>query len=245
VIANNLANVNTNGFKQTLLQVASSPDMRLFRFQTDPGQDSGKRTPGVSVAQPVGALGLGAQVYDTPASFGQGTLEHTGNSLDLALSSQDNAFFAVQTPQGIRYTRDGQFARDPQGYLVTMDGNRVLGRNGAVIVPAGDVLIGQDGTITKGGRAVDQLRITQFANLTALRPEGDNHFIDTGAARPAPSTTATVNQGFLEKSNANVVRSMVDLISAQRWFEANEKTVQAEDQLTGLAITSVGRTSGQ
>ncbi|MGZ3496508.1 MAG: flagellar basal-body rod protein FlgF [Vulcanimicrobiaceae bacterium] len=243
VIANNLANVDTSGFKQTLLQVQSAPEMNLYRFQTDPGQDSSKRTPGVSVAQPIGALGTGAEVYDTPAVFGQGALEHTGNDLDLAI--QGNAFFATQTPQGIRYTRDGQFARDPQGYLVTMDGSRVLGHNGAIILPQGGVQVGQDGTITQNGRAIDQLRIAQFANLTALRPEGDNRFVDTGAARPTPSTASTVNQGFLEKSNANVVRSMVDLITAQRWFEANEKVIQTQDQEAGLAISAVGRSSGQ
>jgi flagellar basal-body rod protein FlgG len=243
VIANNLANVNTSGFKQTLLQVASAPEMGVYRFQTEPGQDSGKRTPGIPTQQYVGALGTGSQVYDTPAQFGQGALEQTGNDLDLAI--QGDAFFAVQTPAGVRYTRDGQFARGPQGDLVTMDGNRVLGRNGPIVLPPGEIHIGSDGSIAAGARQVDQLRVVQFANLSALRPEGDNHFADTGAARPALATTSTVNQGFLEKSNANVVRSMVDLITAQRWFEANEKVIQTEDQATGLVIANVGRSTGQ
>lgn len=242
-IANNLANVDTNGFKRTLLQVESAPSIGVYRMQMDPGQSPDKRTPGVPVAAYVGALGTGALVYDTPAIFSQGPLKPTGNPLDVALEGP--GFFAVQTPQGIRYTRDGQFARDSQGYLVTLDGDRVLGRNGAVIVPPGEVQIAADGTIERNGRVIDRLRVTQFANLTALRPEGGNRFVDTGTARPAQALNVTVNQGYLEGSNANVVRSMVDLITAQRWFEANEKVISTQDRATGMAISQVGRSIAQ
>jgi flagellar basal-body rod protein FlgG len=237
-IANNLANVNTSGFKRTLLQVQSAPELGVFRLQTQP-QGAGSS----SASSFVGALGMGAQVLDTPAVFEQGTLQSTGNTLDAAISG--NGFFTLQTPQGIRYTRDGQFARDGQGYLVTMDGSRVVGRNGAIQLQAGDVQIGEDGTIRQNGNVVDQLRVVQFGNVAAVRPEGDNRFVDTGAGRPAIDTTSTVHQGSLERSNANVVRSMVDLISAQRWFEANQKVIQTQDTANGYAIQNVARTSGQ
>jgi len=235
-IANNLANVDTAGFKRTLMQVGAAPSLDVMRVQTDPG------TPGVAVAPQVGGLGTGAQVLDTPAVFEQGALQHTGNVYDVAIGNNANAFFTVQTPQGIRYTRDGQFARDPQGYLVTQDGARVLGRTGAILLGAGDVQIGEDGTIQQQGRTVDQLRVTRFANLANVRPEGDNRFAALAGAAPSPVTAnASVQQGSLERSNANVVRSMVDLITAQRWFEANQKVIQTQDDATASAISEVGR----
>lgn len=243
VIANNLANVDTAGFKRTLLQVQSAPTMGVSLLQNSPSSALDGSTVSAGSAQYVGALGTGSQIADTPAVFEQGTLQSTGNSLDLAI--QGTGFFTLQTPQGIRYTRDGQFARDAQGYLVTMDGNRVLGRNGAIQLQTGPVHISNDGTISQNGQPIDQLRVINFGNVAAVRPEGDNRFADTGAARPVLDTTSTVNQGYLERSNANVVRSMVDLITAQRWFEANEKVIQTQDTANASAIQHVSRSNGQ
>ncbi len=238
-IANNLANVDTTGFKRTLLQIQTGPQLQVYALQNQPGQKLG----GVPTSTLVGMLGTGAQVHDSPAVFDQGSLQNTGNSLDLAI--QGGGFFTLQTPQGIRYTRDGQFARDPQGMLVTMDGNRVLGRNGPIALQTGPVQIAENGDVRQNGQVVDTLRLVHFNNLTALRPEGDNHFVDTGAAAPALDANSSVQQGYLERSNANVVRSMVDLITAQRWFEANQKVIQTQDTANGFAIANVGRTSGQ
>jgi flagellar basal-body rod protein FlgF len=235
VIANNLANVNTSGFKRTLLQVQSAPEMGLYRRQMDPGSPRG-----VASNAFIGALGMGAQVMDTPAVFEQGVLAQTGNPLDLGI--QGNAFFAIQTPQGVRYTRDGQFSEDPNGRLVTMDGNPVLGTNGPVQLQqtGGAVQIDQSGRITQGGRLVDTIALVQFGNLTQVRPEGDNRFVASNAALPTRTANgSTIHQGFLEKSNANVVRSMVDLITAQRWFEANQKVITTQDQANSWAIETV------
>ncbi|MDP9018005.1 MAG: flagellar hook-basal body protein, partial [Candidatus Eremiobacteraeota bacterium] len=239
---NNLANVNTTGFKSTLLQVEAARPFELYRIQTDPGKTQGSPLPGAHVAQYVGALGTGSLVMDTPTEFAEGAFAQTGNTLDMALAG--NGFFTIQTPQGVRYTRDGGFVRNAQGLLSTQSGDLVLGNGGAIAVPAtGKLEIGSDGTISSNGQVIDQLRLTQFANQVALRPEGDNRFVDTGAARPSAAATTTVNQGFLEKSNANVVRSMVDLINAQRWFQANEKAMQAQDDLTNSVIQNVGHSS--
>ena len=242
VIANNLANVNTSGFKNTLMQIEAATPFQIYRIQTDPGKTPGAALPGAHVAQYVGALGTGSLVMDTPTNFEQGTFESTGNALDFALSG--NGFFTIQTPQGTRYTRDGSFVRNAQGLLTTLDGNLVMGRGGSIVVPGnGKIEVGTDGQLSlAGGQPFDQLRITQFANLTALRPEGNNHFADTGAARPQADTTTSVNQGFVEKSNGNVVRSMVDLIVAQRWFDANEKAIQTQDDTTASVIQNVGKT---
>ncbi|MEO6913330.1 MAG: flagellar basal-body rod protein FlgF [Candidatus Baltobacteraceae bacterium] len=239
-IANNLANVNTSGFKTTLLQVQSAPTLDLYRIQTDPGQTAGRRTPGTAIAQHVGELGTGSWIYDTPTQYQQGALESTGNALDLAISGP--GFFSVQTPQGVRYTRDGQFIRNAQGLLSTQDGNLVLGQNGPVVIADGKLDIARSGAVSVNGVVQNQLQVTEFANSTALRKQGDNLFVDTGSARPVPATASVVQQGFLEKSNANVVRSMVDLIVAERWFDANQKSMQTEDDATGLAINTVGNT---
>jgi flagellar basal-body rod protein FlgF len=242
-IANNLANVNTAGFKRTLLQVQAQPQRELFRFQTDPGKTSGARTAGAAAQAPIGALGTGAQIYDTPADYAQGTIAATGNDLDVALSGP--GFFAIRAGNGaVRYTRDGAFVRDQNGFLTAQNGDRVLGRGGApVVLPqSGKVEIARDGAISVDGRPYDRLRVTEFANAANLRPEGANRFVDAGAGpRAAANTTAL--QGSLEKSNADVVRSMVDLISMQRWFDANEKSIQTQDDAVGVAVQTVGRTN--
>ncbi|GAC1572326.1 MAG: flagellar basal-body rod protein FlgF [Candidatus Elarobacter sp.] len=242
-IANNLANVNTAGFKRTLLQVQSQPERDLYRYQTDPGRRPSARVDGVAAQQYVGALGSGAQVYDTPASFEQGAIASTGNDLDVALSGP--GFFAIRGGNGaLRYTRDGAFVRDANGLLTAKNGDRVLGRNGAPIaLPAqGAIGIGRDGAIAVDGRAYAQLNVVEFANPAALRPEGGNRFIDAGAGARAARITTSV-QGSLEKSNADVVRSMVDLIAAERWFQSNQKSIQTQDDAVAQAITTVGRTN--
>lgn len=243
-VANNLANASTSGFKQTLLQVESAPTMDIYRMQTDPGAAAGGPLSGVPVSQFVGVLGTGSQVHDTPSSFEQGPLQQTGNSLDLALGGSGNAFFTIATAQGVRYTRNGEFVKNAQGVLCTQDGNAVLNTQGQQILLAdqGALAIGTDGTISQAGRPVSQLQITGFNSLLNLRPEGSNNFAVSGNAGPVTAAGATVQQGFLEKSNANVVRSMVDLITAERWFDANEKVIKTQDDATNLAITQVAKT---
>jgi flagellar basal-body rod protein FlgF len=236
-IANNLANVNTAGFKRTLLQVQSQPERDIYRFQTDPTKSGG-----AAAQQLIGALGTGAQVYDTPADYAQGAIAATGNDLDVALSGP--GFFAVRGNAGVRYTRDGAFLRDANGYLTAENGDRVLGANGApVVLPAqGAVAIGRDGAISVAGRPYDRLNIVEFANAAGLRPEGASRFVDAGAGARQATTTSAL-QGSLEKSNADVVRSMVDLIANERWFDANEKSIKTQDDAVGEAIQTVGRSN--
>ena len=244
-VANNLANVNTAGFKQTLMQIQAAPSFNIFRIQTDPGQQSSTPLPGVPVAQYVGALGTGSQIYDTPNSFEQGAMKATGNSLDLAISGNTSAFFNVQTPNGVRYTRDGEFVQSANGVLQTQDGYNVLSATGQPIQlqPNGAVAIGADGTVSQNGVTVGQIALTQFQSLLNLRPEGDNNYAMSGNAQPGPATGATITQGFLESSNANVVKSMVDLITAERWFDMNEKSIKTQDDATNNSISVVGKTA--
>jgi flagellar basal-body rod protein FlgF len=251
-VANNLANVNSSGFKQTLLQIESAPTLDIYRIQTDPGHAAGRATPGVPVSVPVGPLGTGAQIYDTPEDFAQGPLQQTGNRLDLALTGA-NQFFTIATQNGVRYTRDGQFTLDAAGTLRTLDGNPVLGSTGRPIVfntTQGPATFNIDGTVTQApqrgqtGAAVTQLgtlQIASFGNLLALRKEGDNNFVDTGNAQPAATQNISLQQGALEKSNGNVVRAMVDLITAERWFDANQRVMKAEDDATSQDINYLAK----
>jgi flagellar basal-body rod protein FlgF len=186
---------------------------------------------------------MGAQIYGTPNNFEQGPLQSTGNTLDLAIANDAGAFFTVQEPNGVRYTRSGEFVRDRNGYIRTADGGFVLDRNGQTIQlqDRGAIAIGKGGAITQNGVNVGTLALAQFGNLLVLRPEGNDDFVNTGNAQPTAATNATVEQGYLEKSNADVVRSMVDLITAERWFDANEKSIKTQDDATNLAITTVAK----
>ena len=231
-IADNLANVSTSGFKRTLLQVQAGESMDLRRMQTDPGNGGG-----TSVSVPVGTLGLGSEIYATPTSYVQGSTVQTGNPFDVAING--NGFFTIQTPLGVRYTRSGSFIRDARGILTTQDGSLVMGNSGAVALPQGDVKISADGSVSVDGNLVDRLRLTQFGNQSNVSKQGSSLFADLGA-QPSVDTTSTVAQGSLEQANSNVVQSMVDLITAQRWFEANQKVIQTEAQATTQAIQTVG-----
>ena len=244
-IANNLANVNTVGFKRTLLQVQAQPQRDIYRIQTDPaGSPGAPAAAGVPTMQLIGTLGSGAQVYDTPAIMEQGPIAPTGNDLDVALSGP--GFFTIRDGNnGIAYTRDGSFERDAQGFLTVQNGDRVLSDTGAPIQlpPQGKVAIDRTGAISVDGQPLAQLAITEFGTTAALRPLGAERFVNTGAANPRAATNTSALQGSVEKSNADVVHSMVDLITNERWFDANQQVIQTEDTTTGQAIQTVGRTN--
>ncbi len=235
VIANNLANVSTNGFKRSFLQVEASEKLPIFRTELDAGAP---RKPGIASMSAIGAMGMGARVFDTPVSLDQGSLAITGNPLDVALRGP--GFLTTQDDQGrISYTRDGSMLLNNQGQLCLTSGDLVLGQSGPIVLPEGaNIHIDRAGNIYNGSAFVDRLRLTQFLNAADSRPEGVNRRDGT---IPVPATTTEISQGALEKSNADVVRSMVDLITAQRWFDANQKVIQTEDEATNVAITQVGR----
>ena len=243
VIANNIANVNTSGFKRSLMQIESAPKMELFRDQVDPGQAPGSRNSGVAVHTSVGSLGLGSRILDTPAVFEQGPIEQTGNPMDVALSGP--GFLAVRDGAGTTaYTRGGSFVRSGQNQLVTSDGDTVLGADGKPIaLPAQTpVSIDRLGSITSDGKAVGQLAVFEFANVTTVRPQGNDKFVNFGAAPKAAAQTSVL-QGAQEKSNVSVVSSMIGLITNERWFDANEKMIATQDTEVGSAINSVGKTT--
>ncbi len=237
VISNNLANVNTVGFKRT------RADFQDLMYQTlrPPGADSTSTTKIPTGIQ----VGLGTRVAGLEKIFQQGSFKQTGNPLDLAIEGK--GFFKVQLPNGeIAYTRAGAFKLDDQGRIVTSDGYPL---DPVITIPpdAIDISIGEDGTVSvlqPGSTTytqVGQITIADFPNPAGLRAIGRNLFKETDTSgapiegTPGQDQFGTIAQGYIETSNVDVVEEMVNLIVAQRAYEANSKAIQTGDDMLQIA----------
>jgi flagellar basal-body rod protein FlgG len=233
VIANNLANVATNGFKRSR---AVFEDL-LYQTLRQPGAQSSQTTLVPSGLQ----IGTGVRPVATARIHTQGNLQQTGNSLDVAIQGQ--GFFQVQLPDGtIAYTRDGSFHLDNQGQIVTSNGFPV---SPALTVPANtiSITIGQDGVVsaTQSGSAaptqIGQIQLANFINAAGLQSHGQNLYLETAASGAptvgTPGTTGLglLNQGYVETSNVNVVEELVSMIQTQRAYEINSRAIQVSDQM--------------
>ena len=221
VVANNLANATTTGYKRT--SSATEPfESALLRNMAMPGQPE------------VGEANFGAAPSRLDVVNTQGALRSTGNQLDLAIVG--DGWFTVNTPNGTRYTRDGTFTLDQNGTLTTKEGHAVLGKDGPVkLSRTAEIGIGQDGSVTQDGKTVATLTITAL-KADSLAKEGSNLLTGT----PTGTADGVVRQGYLEGSTVNVVSEMVELIRVMRSFEANQKAVQAQDENLAQAISKVG-----
>ena len=233
VIANNLANVSTNGFKRAR---AVFEDL-LYQTIRQPGAQSSQQTQLPSGLQ----LGTGVRPVATTRIFTQGNLQQTGNPLDVAI--QGNGFFQVLLPDGsTAYTRDGSFQVDSQGQLVTSSGFSV---QPAITIPANSlsITIGRDGvvSVTRAGVAapsqVGSLQLVSFTNPAGLQSFGENLYLETaasgtpGANTPGTNGLGLLNQGYVETSNVNVVEELVSMIQTQRAYEINSKSISTSDQM--------------
>jgi flagellar basal-body rod protein FlgG len=222
-VANNLANVSTNGFKRTLLQIEAQPQTQLYRYQTDPGQLPDNRLPGVPTQTPVGTLGSGSDIYATPTIFEQGQISLNGNPLSFALSGP--GFFAIQDPTSgqISYTRDGSFMRDANGILSTVDGATVLDPAGhSIPMPAlGKIEVDTKGNINVDGAVTAQIGTFEFNNINALQPQGTTQYL------------APQNAGVHAATQTSVLQ----------YSDANEKSISTQDDATNQAISTVGKSS--
>ena len=231
VISNNLANVNTTGFKKSKVEFQEL----LYQTTRAPGADlgSGNQLPtGIQVGQ-------GSRPVATARIFTNGDLTQTGEQLDVAV--QGAGFFQVQMPDGTNaYTRDGAFKTDSTGRIVTSDGLPVVG--GFQPVPAGttNITISSNGNVTytgASGTTTFQAQLVRFNNPAGLESEGSNLYKETPASgtpelgTPGSNGFGTLNQGYLELSNVSVVEEMVNLIQAQRAYEVNSKAIQAADEM--------------
>ena len=226
-IANNMANVDTSGYK------------RDITITKDFGSILIKEVGDGSNSSDIGSMGYGSVVDEIATIHDAGQIRPTGNPLDLAISGK--GYFAVQTPNGLRYTRNGSFYRSGQGELVTSEGYKVLGTNGPVNVTGNKITIGSDGSVKVDNVQTSQLQLVEFANdRTALSKEGNSLYVSTGSQQPTRAT-GSVEQGSIERSNVNVIKEMVNLIAGYRAYEINGKSVQAHDSLLDKAVNEVGK----
>ncbi len=225
-VAQNVANVNTVGYK------ASRPVFRL----------RGLDAPADGLVEPP-ALRAAAQVItaETVRDFSQGPIHATGNALDVAISG--DGFFAVATPRGERYTRQGTFQLDGEGNLVTEHGERVQDDGGRDIrLPAGEIAIGDDGQITVDGAPIAKLKLVTFGAEPPLVPEGAALFAPAGGATPEPADAQTrVEQGAIEAANVDAVAGMIELVEVARGFEQYTHAMSRLDEVAQRSITDVGR----
>ncbi len=233
VIANNLANVSTNGFKRSR---AVFEDL-LYQNIRQPGAQSSQQTQLPSGLQ----LGTGVRPVATERNFTQGNLQQTNNDKDVAI--QGAGFFQVLLPDGTTaYTRDGSFQVDSQGQLVTSSGFAV---QPTITIPANatSMTIGRDGVVSitqagsSGSTQVGNLQLATFINPAGLMAKGENLFVETTASgNPNTNTPGTngaglLSQGYVETSNVNVVEELVNMIQTQRAYEINSKAITTSDQM--------------
>lgn len=243
VVANNLANSNTAGFKRDSVVVGSFSGILLQRLN-DPDQ-AGPRSLG-DPGRVIGTLGTGAFVQEIAVDMSPGAPRPTGNELDLYI--QGNGFFTIQTPDGLRYTRQGSFVQDSQGRLVTPEGYPVLAGGAPVGLPGSRISVAGDGTVYVDGIAAGTLDIVTAADVGGLRKEGEARFaavapgeVPTIPPEPGVPTGWTLMTGFVEGANLNPVTEMVDMITVMRAYEANQKAIQAQDETLAKAVNEVGR----
>ncbi|QEL64371.1 flagellar basal body rod protein [Oryzomicrobium terrae] len=233
VIANNLANTSTNGFKRSR---AVFEDL-LYQTLRQPGAQSSQQTQVPSGLQ----LGTGVKPVSTARIFTQGNLQNTGNSLDVAING--NGFFQILMPDGtIGYTRDGSFQRDNQGQLVTSSGyplqpNITIPQNALTITIAKDGVVSVTLPGTPNPQQLGQIQLASFINPGGLQSQGENLFLETAASgAPQPNIPGTnglgvLNQNYVETSNVNVAEELVTMIQTQRAYELNSKVVSTSDQM--------------
>lgn len=233
VVANNIANVNTPGFKKDTTLCKAFPEMlisRLGEVKTNPGGSRASMQP-VSI----GGLGTGAVVDSIITDCSHGNIKKTDNKYDLALNGE--GYFVVKTAQGERFTRDGCFKLNNEGLLTNNQGDAILDQHDNPITIDGEFSVDTNGNIIINGEIRATLKIVNFADPQTLQKEGDNM---RGQAQYTLAANPQVVQGYVEESNVNAVKEMVNLITVVRAYESLQKVVEAEDETLSVAIDQVG-----
>lgn len=253
-VANNIANINTNGFKKSKTVMTKGKEFEIYRKEDSKNEFIEETSPKSKLTK-IGKLGTGVKVAENFVSQEQGNFKKTENMLDFALEGK--GFFAFQTKNGIRYGRNGSLAINKDGYLVDSNGSPVLACNFqgelSYIKTSGDEIeIMEDGSI-KGGVLdatpedlkkldsmivnldnVDNLKnmifIREFDDLRELAQEGNNYFYLENEDEVMLSSNSKVHQGFLEGSNVNIVKEMVEMINVSRLYETNQKILTSQEE---------------
>jgi flagellar basal-body rod protein FlgF len=224
VIANNVANVDTTGFKVEALMV----------------QSSAQKMGGSSAGSPLNNSVNFPMDAGVVRDFSQGELKRTGGDLDMAI--QGEGFFKVQTQNGERYTRDGAFSVDDQGRIVTATGDPVEGDGGDITLDPkkGRPSISADGTVSQQGQVIGKISLVTFSSLSALSKDGGGLFSNDTNLQPQPAT-GKVRQGVLEQSNVQPIMQITQLIQVSRAYDNISQMMDTTDQLSSSAIDRLGK----
>jgi flagellar basal-body rod protein FlgF len=235
-VSNNMANVNTNGFKRDTVVFEEFSDVLAKRFFD--GSDMLTRPANI------GTMTLYNDIAEVHTDFTQGAFENTGISTDMAINGDDGAFFTIAVPQGNEfreyYTRDGSFKLDSQGRLVTKNGDFVMGENSIITLEGSEFIISNRGEVIQNGETVDFIQIRKFDNPESLRKYGFNLLTVTAQTQEGVFE-GTIEQGFVERSNVDSIKEMVDMITVLRAYESNQKAIQYQDSTLDKAVNEVGR----
>lgn len=231
VLAHNIANIDTPGFKQVLISLEDFAEVPAYLKSSLISQGEAWRF--------LGEIGLGVKTAPEVTDFNRGAVLMSGGVFDLAIEGE--GFFHIETPEGEYYTRDGRFNRDADGQLVTLDGHFVLDTNGrSITLPEGVVEIQTNGAIIVEGTEIARIGLVAFENpkeeLTRAAPG-----MFTAVAAPSSTETGAMRQGYLEGSNVDSAQVMTQMVTVQRAYEAAQRLVQVQDQLLGRSIQSLGR----
>lgn len=237
VLANNLANSSTTGYKKEGTTSQSFDSVLAYKLKdTSEAANFPKR---------IGVNTPGVKIGENYTDFSEGAFQATDNTYDLALSGE--GFFAVEFTNksgevSTKYTRDGSFKINTQGYLVTSDGDYVLGTDNKHIKvdPLKDSYVDENGTIYQDNKAVSKIQLTDFTDYDYLEKYGENYYQPVEGATTTASD-ADVHSGYLETSNVQVVSEMVDMISISRAYESNQKLLQTYDSSLEIAVNQVGK----
>jgi len=261
VTANNLANIDTTGFKKDVAVFSMEPDNEIYRVN-DLNQVSKKRFSDVS--RYIGNMGTGSVVADVYTTSSQGNIVVTDNPSDLAISGE--GYFAMETPAGVKYTRSGNFVVTKEGFLTDATGNYVLGAGQAAaddLVGASTLLdengnlgvqydrikvdpdqkysVGEEGVISQNGQYVSKLIIAKFEKNNFINKSGGSLVEPLPGNNISAAQDYKINQNALEASNVNAVFEMVNMIELQRAYEMNQKVILTQDEMLQRSINSVGR----
>lgn len=177
---------------------------------------------------------------NSSTDFSQGPLRFTGNDLDVALSSK--GFFKIETPNGIRYTRDGAFSVNAEGFIVTGNGDTVLGQNGPITIEGGEVSIGRDGQVVVNNESLDKILVVDFDEPQLLRKEGWSCYSYQGENSGISTVSdAEIQHKYLESSNVNPMQETIEMIETYRAFESVQKAIQSIDALTNEMVNDYGQ----
>lgn len=231
LIGNNMANLNTAGYKRDEAVLTSFAEIMQFQMR----QYGGAGYPAFPAA--VGSIAHSVAVKETYTSFDSGPLQYTGRNLDLALTGQ--SFFQVQTDSGFLYTRNGRFFIDGAGFLVTAEGYPVWGENGPLLIETDQVSIQSAGSIYEGDNFIGRIRRVTFSEEAVPVKTGDNYF-RLLEGEGIEDEIGQVWTGFLEGSNTDLVREMTSLIQVRRSYEAAQKVMITYDSLLQKAANDLG-----